>query len=70
MKTHTQRAQSPYKKYAKRPYDYSAMYSRNPHLRRPLTSSMGSSDPHNEAHLKFLRDQFSMAPAQDSALAA
>lgn len=70
MKNHAQRAQSPYQKYAKRPYDYSAMYSRNPHLRRPLTSSVGSSDPHNDPPPPILKGQSSMAPVRESALAA
>jgi hypothetical protein len=66
MKSHAQRAQSPYQKYAKRPYDYSAMYSRNPHLRRPLTGQVGAYDPQNDP----LKARSSTAPGRDSALAA
>jgi len=69
-RAHTQRTQSPYQKKGKRPYDYSAMYSRNPHLRRPLTGAVGAYEPQNTAHLAFLKARFTMDPGQDSALAA
>lgn len=37
---------SPYRKYGKREYDYSAMYNRAPHLRRPLEKKTGQYEPH------------------------
>lgn len=46
---------SPYRKYGKRPYDYSAMYARAPHLRKPLEGKVGAFNPYHNPPLRDVR---------------